>query len=69
VIKLAQSAVCGFGAAVLMGLSGCATIDSHLRVVDWPELKVVEHHVSNQEMRDRCGPYVAAWMSPEGCTQ
>ena len=43
-------------------------MDSHERVAGWPELKVVEHHVSNQEMRDRCDPYVAAWMSPQGCT-
>ena len=66
--KLLQRAVCGLGCAVLMGLSGCATMDSHERVAGWPELKLVEHHVSNQEMRDRCDPYVGPMMSPEGCT-
>jgi hypothetical protein len=66
--KFSQHAVCGFGAAVLLGLSGCAVMDQHHRVADWPELKVVEHHVSNQEMRDRCSPYVGNGMSPMGCT-
>jgi hypothetical protein len=66
--KLSQHAVWGFGAAVVMGLSGCAVMDAHQRVAEWPELKVVEHHVSNQEMRDRCVPYVGFGMSPMGCT-
>jgi hypothetical protein len=67
-IKFPQRAVRGFGAVVLMCLSGCSVIDGHQRVADWPELKVVEHHVSNQEMRERCHPYVGLGMSPMGCT-
>ena len=67
-IKLQQRAVLGFAAFTLACLSGCATMDSHQRVAGWPELKVVEHHVSHVEMRNRCDPYVAAWMSAEGCT-
>lgn len=63
-----KRAVPGFAALVLAGLSGCAIIDSHERVAGWPELKVVEHHVGNQEMRDRCAPYVGPLMSPQGCT-
>jgi len=63
-----QRAVLGFAALVLAGLSGCAIMDSHERVAGWPELKIVEHHVSNQEMRDRCSPYVGPLMSPQGCT-
>jgi hypothetical protein len=67
-IRFLQRAVCGFGAVVSLGLAGCSTIDTHVRVADWPELKVVEHHVSNREMRDTCAPYVGLWMSPMGCT-
>ena len=67
-VKFAQRAVCGLGAIVLIGVSGCSVIDGHQRVADWPELKVLEHHVSNQEMRDRCSPYVGFGMSPMGCT-
>src|SRR5919202_3745492 len=48
--------------------SGCSTIDSHTRVPDWPELKVIEHHVSHREMNDRCAPYTAFLMQPLGCT-
>jgi hypothetical protein len=66
--KQPQRAVLGFAALVLAGLSGCALMDSHERVAGWPELKIVEHHVSNPEMRDRCAPYVGPLMSPQGCT-
>jgi hypothetical protein len=59
-------------AAALIGisvsLSGCAVINQHERVAGWPDLKVVEHHVSNEEMRDRCMRFMAPYMSPEGCT-
>jgi hypothetical protein len=67
-VKFYERAVCGFVAVVLMCLSGCAAVDSHKRVADWPALKVVEHHVSNREMRDRCVPYAAPGVSPMGCT-
>ena len=66
-VKLRQRAVHGLGALVLC-LSGCAVVDSHRQVADWPTLKVVEYHVSEREMRDRCAPYVAPLMSPMGCT-
>src|SRR4051794_32324158 len=66
--ELLKRAVYGFGAVVLMCLSGCAAVDSHQRVADWPELKVVEHHVSNREMRDRCAQYTGPLVSPMGCT-
>jgi quinol monooxygenase YgiN len=55
-------------AAAALLLSGCSVIDSHKRVEGWPELKIVEHHVSTREMRDRCTKYVGPLMSPEGCT-
>jgi hypothetical protein len=66
--KHRQRAIRGFAALILAGLAGCATIDSHQRIAGWPELKVIEHHVSNREMRDRCEPYVGPWMSAQGCT-
>jgi hypothetical protein len=67
-VKLQKRAVCGFGAVILMCLSGCAAVDSHQRVADWPALKVVEHHVSNREMRDHCAQYTGPLLSPVGCT-
>lgn len=41
----------------------------HIPVEGWPELKVVEHHVSEQEMRDRCAPYVGPLMTPQACAE
>ena len=67
-VKFHERAVCGFAAVVLMCLSGCAVMDSHKQVPGWPELKVVEHHVSNREMRDRCAQYTGPLTSPLGCT-
>lgn len=51
-------------------LSGCMglMIDSHVRVPDWPELKIVEHHVSEAEMRDQCVRYAPPFTSPSACT-
>jgi hypothetical protein len=49
-------------------LPGCTVMDHHTRVPGWPELKVVEHHVANAEMRDRCSRFVSPFMTTEGCT-
>jgi hypothetical protein len=56
------------GLAVLAALTGCTVIDRHERVPGWPELKVIERHVSHQEMRDRCSKYAPPLSAPEGCT-
>jgi hypothetical protein len=53
--------------AASLSFSGCSVI-GHTRVADWPELKVLEHHVAHQEMRDRCTRFVGPFMTPEGCT-
>jgi hypothetical protein len=55
-------------AGVSLSLAGCSIIDPHQRVPGWPDLKVVEHHVSQEEMRDRCARFMPFYMSPEGCT-
>ena len=51
-------------------LGGCASfvIDSHTKVPDWPALKIVEHHVAEAEMRDRCVLYAPLFTSPQACT-
>ena len=49
-------------------LCGCSTI-GHEKVAGWPALRVVEHHVSNNVMRDRCAKYVGFGMSPEACAE
>lgn len=54
--------------AVCLSLNACAVIDTHERVAGWPELKVVEHHVSQEEMLARCRRFVPPYMTPEGCT-
>jgi hypothetical protein len=54
--------------ALCFFLNACTVIDQHARVPGWPELKVLEHHVSHEEMRNRCMRFMAPYMSPEGCT-
>lgn len=55
-------------AVLAAALSGCAVIDKHHPVPGWPELKVVEHHVAHEEMRDRCRRFVSILSFPEACT-
>jgi hypothetical protein len=50
------------------GLAGCTVMDQHTRVPGWPELKVIEHHVANAEMRDRCSRYAPPLSLTMGCT-
>lgn len=58
-----------FATAVLAGgLAGCSVMNTHQPVPGWPQLKVVEHHVSHAEMRDRCARFVSPFSFPEGCT-
>jgi hypothetical protein len=49
-------------------LAGCAVIDKHEPVPGWPELKVVEHHVTAEEVVERCQPYAPRFSVPEACT-
>ena|SRR6266850_2277521 len=67
-----RSAVSGVTGAVLAGclaLGGCAIpVNQHVRVADWPALKVYEHHVDERELRDRCSPFMGPLASPQGCT-
>jgi hypothetical protein len=60
----------GIAAVALMSamISACTVIGGE-RVDGWPDLKIVEHHVSHREMRDRCMPYVGVGMSPEACAE
>ena len=55
-------------AVLTVSLAGCAVIDRHERVPGWPEMKVVEHHVANDEMRDRCHRFVSPFQLTAGCT-
>jgi hypothetical protein len=57
--------------AVLVALlaGACTTIDSHVRVDDWPALKIVEHRVSYDAMYERCKKYVGLLSTPLGCTE
>ena len=48
-------------------LSGCASIDQHHPVPGWPALKIVEHHVADEEVLERCQRFVR-FAVPEGCT-
>lgn len=51
-------------------LSGCMLmIDSHVRVPGWPELKIVEHHVSEAGLREQCARFAPPLTTPAACTQ
>jgi hypothetical protein len=67
-----MKARCGLSAvllaAAMLFASGCTTVDGHRKVEGWPELKVLEHHVSQQELFDRCIKAVPPLSTPEGCT-
>jgi hypothetical protein len=67
---LSKKNVLGLIVAVLvaLGLVGCSSIGTD-RVSEWPELKIVEHYVPNNEMRDRCARYVGFGMSPLACSE
>lgn len=54
---------------LLLAAAGCTTIDPHVRVADWPELRVIEHHVGYREMAAHCRRYVGFLMTPLGCTE
>ena len=56
-------------AALLAAAAGCSTIDEHNRVEGWPELRVIEHYVSDDAMRERCSKYVSFGMLPEACSE
>ena len=62
--KLAARVVCSL---LLAAAAGCTTIDSHVRVEGWPELKVVEHELAYREMHKQCRPYTGPLLSPLGC--
>jgi hypothetical protein len=55
-------------AAVLL-LAGCTMIDDAKRVEGWPDLVVVEHYVSYEQMRARCNRYVGPGMTPLACAE
>jgi hypothetical protein len=55
--------------SLLLAAAGCTTVDSHVRVEGWPDLKVVEHKVPYGEMHARCAKYAAPLMTPLGCTE
>lgn len=58
--------------AALLTLTGCSGmfIDSHTPApADWPELRVIEHRVSRDEMAERCSKYVPWYSSVEACAE
>jgi hypothetical protein len=65
-----QAAAGVLAPAVLLVVQGCMVvpIDGHVRVPDWPELKVIEHHVVEAEMRDQCVRFAPPLTTAAGCT-
>lgn len=59
-------ASCILSASVIV--AGC-TVNSAARVAGWPELQVVEHKVSDQEVQARCGSAAAPGMRALACAQ
>lgn len=52
----------------LSWMISCASI-GHEKVEGWPELKVYEHHVPHNVMRDKCAKYTAFGSYPEACSE
>lgn len=46
----------------------CTTIGQQ-RLEGWPDLRIVEHRVSEFELRERCVPYVGFGVVPQACVE
>lgn len=60
-----KALLCGL---VLGLLAGCAVM-GHEKVVGWPDLQIIEHHVAHAEMLDRCSRYVGFGSMPMACAE
>lgn len=49
-------------------LPGCTLMSTHEPVPGWPQLKVVEHHVTDREVRGHCQKYAPPLTIAQGCT-
>jgi hypothetical protein len=50
-------------------LSGCVVmIDDHAAIADWPQLKIVEYHVGEAELRDQCARFAPPFTTAAACT-
>lgn len=49
-------------------LAGCGALNEY-PVEGWPTLTVVEHHVAESAMRERCSRYVSMGMTPMACAE
>jgi len=56
-------------AAVFVATSAACTSIGHEKVEGWPELEIIEHRVSSDEMYQRCSKYVAFGMLPMACAE
>jgi hypothetical protein len=54
-------------AASLVVLASCSTIDPNNKVDGWPDLHIVEHKVSFDEVQDRCRSFVGWGQWPMAC--
>ena len=52
-----------------LALFSPVTLMSDTPVEGWPQLTVIEHRVSNVEMRDVCVKYAGAFSSPMACSE
>lgn len=59
----------GIATVVLVSLAGCTTVDMSYRDARFDQLTVVERHVPEKEMRDRCALYTAPGSSPMACAE
>ena len=57
------------GVLIAGALLMACTMIGHERVAGWPALLIVEHYVSEFELRERCVPYVGFGMSPQACAE
>jgi len=52
---------------ILFILSGCTFYGTPVRIDNWPDLRIVEHRVSQDVVRDECSKYAPWWAVAGGC--
>jgi len=56
-------------ALLFAAVAAACTVIGGERVEGWPALRIVEHRVPHQVMRDRCARYVGFGYAPEACAE
>jgi hypothetical protein len=58
----------GTALLIMLSLCACTTLGAG-RLEGWPMLRIVEHRVSEFELRERCTPYMGFGFAPQACAE